>query len=599
MTKALLLGALLLPLSSLAQLSESFSDGNFTAAPTWSGHTSDWTVNAAGQLQSTNSTANSLFYLSTPNSLATATEWEFYLQLAFNTSSQNYVDVFLTASESDLTSPTIKGYFVRIGGTPDEVSLYRRNGTTSTKIIDGTDGVTDQSNTILKIRVTRNGVGQFQLFRDEEARGSWVAEGSATDNTFTTSAFFGILVKQSTASFFGRHYFDDIMVGPYTPDALPPAIRSLKATNATALDVLFSEPVETGSSTSPYNYTVDHNIGHPFTVKRDAANSALLHLAFNSPFANGALHTLTVKGIKDLAGNALASDTASFSYYLPSPGDMVVNEILFHPRTGGQDYVELYNRSQKVVDISTLYLANRSSSGAVASVKKISDTARYLQPGGYVAITEDAALLARDYFVQDPSALQSIEALPSYPNEKGTVVVVDSGRVVIDEVVYHERWHFALIVHNDGVALERTDPEGPSGDKANWHSAAASAGYGTPGYRNSQSGGSEGGDAGIVITPKVFSPDGDGYDDRATIHYQVKESGYVANITLFDISGRPVRHLVRNGLMGFQGQWTWDGLGEKGERLPAAAYILYAECFNLQGKKLVFKKTLTLARKLN
>ncbi|HEY1112115.1 MAG TPA: lamin tail domain-containing protein [Chitinophagaceae bacterium] len=597
MTKAALLGALLLPLPLFAQLNESFSDGNFTAAPAWTGYLSSWTVNPSGQLQSTDTITGSTFYLATPNSLATATEWEWYTRLAFNTSSQNYVDVYLTATESDLASTTNRGYFVRIGGTPDEVSLYRRSGTTSTRIIDGADGSTDHSNTVLKIKVVRNAAGQFLLFRDEGARDNWIAEGSVTDNTFTTSACFGILVKQSTPSFFGKHYFDDIIIRPYTPDTAPPTIRSLKATTATTLDLLFSEPVDAVSSTAVSNYSVSNSIGSPLTATRDAANSALLHLSFNTAFASGVAHTLTVKGVKDLAGNALVSEAATFSHYTPAPNDVVVNEVLFHPRTGGDDYVELYNRSDKLVDLSTLYLANRSSSGAVAAIKKLSDTARYLRPGGYVAITKNAPGLAQFYFVQDPSAVHSIGSLPSYPNEKGTVVVVDSSRVVIDEVAYHEDWHFALLANRDGVALERSDPEGPSGEKSNWHSAATSAGYGTPGYKNSQAAGDEGGNAALDITPKVFSPDGDGYDDVATITYRTAESGYVANVTLFDAGGRPVRYLVRNGLMGAQGSWTWDGLGEQRERLPAGTYILFAECFNLQGKKLVFKKTVTLARK--
>jgi hypothetical protein len=599
MTKTVLLGTLLLPLTLLAQLNESFSDGNFTAAPTWIGNIGDWTVNTSHQLQSTNSTAGSIFYLSTPNSLATATEWAFWVRLAFNTSSQNYMDVFLTASESDLTSPAVKGYFVRIGGTPDEVSLYRKDGATSTRIIDGTDGLTDRSTTVLRIKVIRNAAGQFLLFHDVDARGNWVAEGSATDNTFTASAYFGILVKQSTASFFGKHYLDDITIKPYTPDTAPPALRWVKALTPTTLDVFFSEPMDAASSTVTANYAVSNNIGRPLSVQKDATNSALLHLAFINNFSNGVPHTLTVKGVKDLAGNSLLYDTATFSYYTPSPADVVVNEILFHPKTGGEDYVELYNRSARLVDLSTLYLANRASSGVVASVKTLSDTARYVRPGGYVVMTKDADLLARDYFVRDPSAVQAIEALPSYPNDKGTVVVVDSGKVVIDEVAYSEDWHFALMVNPDGVALERINPDGPSGDKANWHSAASSAGYGTPGYKNSQYDGAEGGDVAMEITPKVFSPDRDGYDDIVTINYHMKENGYTANVTLFDVGGRPVRYLVRNSLMGVQGAWTWDGLGEKRERLPVGTYILYAECFNLQGKKLIFKKTVTLARKLN
>lgn len=598
MTKTLLLAALLLPLTLFSQLSEDFSDGNFTTSPTWTGTATDWVVNPSGQLQSTNVTVGSSFYLSTPNTLATTTEWEFYLRLAFNTSSLNYVDVFLTASESDLMSPTNQGYFVRIGGTPDEIALYRKDGTSSMKLIDGLDGVTDGSNNILKIKVTRNAAHQFHLLHDAGVSGNFVSEGIITDATYLTSAHFGILVKQSTASFFGKHYFDDIRIQPFAPDVTPPVIKWVKATSPTTLDLLFSEPVETTTSSAASNYVVNNNIGTAATATRNSSNQSLVQLTFTTAFNNGVAHMLSIKGIKDLAGNTLSPATATFSYYRPESRDVVVNEILFNPKTGGEDYVELYNRSGKLVDISALFLANRASSGAVASIKQLSNTARYLPPGGYLLITKDAALLSQFYFVKDPSAIHIIPALPSYPNEKGTVVVVDSSGMVIDEVSYNEDWHFTLLAIKEGVSLERLNPDGPSNERNNWHSAASSAGYGTPGYQNSQAGRAEGEDATLEIVPKVFSPDGDGFEDRVSITYTTRQTGYVANLTFFDAAGRPVRYLVRNGLLGTQGAWTWDGLGERGERLPVGTYIFHAEFFNLQGKKQQFKRAVVLARRM-
>src|SRR5674476_1002677 len=130
-----------------AQLSENFNDGDFTNNPAWSGGTSDFVVNSSLQLQSNNTVANSNYFLSTPNSLATSAQWEMYIQIAFNPSSANYIDIYLTASASDLTLNTTTGYFVRIGNTNDEISLYRKdNGGLITKIIDGADGVLNTNN---------------------------------------------------------------------------------------------------------------------------------------------------------------------------------------------------------------------------------------------------------------------------------------------------------------------------------------------------------------------------------------------------------------------------------------------------------------------
>ncbi|MEI9935357.1 MAG: hypothetical protein WDM71_11040 [Ferruginibacter sp.] len=43
------------------------------------------------------------------------------MELAFNTSSANYVDIYLTASASDLTQKNTTGYFVRLGNTDDDI----------------------------------------------------------------------------------------------------------------------------------------------------------------------------------------------------------------------------------------------------------------------------------------------------------------------------------------------------------------------------------------------------------------------------------------------------------------------------------------------
>ncbi len=71
----------------------------------------------------------------------------------------------------------------------------------------------------------------------------------------------------------------------------------------------------------------------------------------------------------------------------------------------------------------------------------------------------------------------------------------------------------------------------------------------------------------------------------------------MANITIFDAVGRPVRYLQRNALNGLKGFYRWDGLGEKQQKLPVGIYIVYTEVFNLQGKTKKFKNTIVLARR--
>jgi len=229
----------------------------------------------------------------------------------------------------------------------------------------------------------------------------------------------------------------------------------------------------------------------------------------------------------------------------------------------------------------------------------LSDTTRYLPTKNYVVFIEDAHDLAQHYFVKAPDAVIEISSMPSYPNTEGTVVLMDSAKNVLDEVHYQEDWQFELLADAEGVALERIDPDGTSNKKRNWRSAASDAGYGTPGYQNSQYKLFQNLIATITISPKVFSPDGDGVDDAATIEYNGLEDGAVANLFIYDASGRKVRHLAKNAVLGTSGKFRWDGLDEKGQQLPIGQYIIYTELFTLQGKKQQFKNVIVLARRLN
>jgi hypothetical protein len=847
-----------------AQVTENFSDGDFTVNPAWSGTASDWLVNPSLQLQSNNTVANSSFYLSTPNTLATEIQWDLYLRLSFNTSSTNYMDVFLTSSAQDLTAAGTTGYFVRIGNTQDEISLYRKDAAGSVKLIDGADGTTNSSDNTIRLRVIRTVNGQFRLLRDLSGSGnSFQLEGIATDLTYNTTAWFGFLVKQSTAAFFQRHYVDDINIQPYVPDTTPPSVISVSVNDATNLDLMFSEPVDPQTALDAGSYLVSGSLIHPVQVVADVVNNTLMHLVFASPFAPGISYQLSVSGVKDLAGNMMTGAIVSFSYaplrsydvviseimadpspvvglpnaeyvevknvsgraiqligwrltcgssnsgsfpnYLllpdsililtssaqatalspfgktlsvpsfPSlpneggllslqsaggltihavnyqlewienavkadggyslemidthnpcsggsnwtsshdsrggtpgqrnsvdgvnpdntpprlvrtytldslhivavfdepadsssaalplrytmtgnmqvlkaepqpplfttvllqlsgpllpqviytlkvndvadcqgntlgqfrevragkpeevmPGDLVINEVLFNPKPGGVDYVEVYNRSKKIVDASLLFIASRNSSGQITGQRKWLTQPFLFFPGDHLVLTEDPSAVAAQFLVRDQGSVLKVPSFPSLPDDSGALLITSQQGMVIDELHYSDKWQFALIRDAEGIALERTDPEGKSQDPMNWHSAASTFGYGTPTARNSQYRQPDDGQALLTISP-VFSPDNDGFEDLALIHYSVEESGYLANLNLYDGNGNRVRQLVRNGLLGRKGTWTWDGLDDAGHRLSMGTYILVAELFNLQGKKKAYKFAVVLARR--
>lgn len=382
-------------------------------------------------------------------------------------------------------------------------------------------------------------------------------------------------------------------------DDTAPAIKNVYTKDNSTIALQFDEPVDSFNAVDQAHYTINPSPGINFiTVTGNDLTEVQLKL--NAVLNVTTIYTLTVSGIKDCAGNTSTAEQAKFG--LPqdaAASDMVINEILFNPRPDAYDYLEFYNRSNNIIDASKLYIGNRNSSGVISSLKKLMEQPFYIFPGEYIVVTEDISSLQKNYLVKNPRVVVTLSSLPSFPDEKGTAVLTNFQGEVVDELNYSDDWHFALIANAEGVALERIEPDKPTKNADNWHSAASTAGYGTPGYKNSQFKQTDNINATIELTPKVFSPDNNGVDDITTIQYQIGETGYVGNITIFDVSGRMVRHLVKNATLGIRGNWNWDGLDEKGQKLAIGNYIIYTELFNLHGRKKQFKNVVVLARQLN
>lgn len=469
-----------------AQVSDNFSDGDFTANPTWAlSSASDFSV-GAGQLKSANTTTNSSFYISTTSTLTSNCTWEFYINLQLNTSSLNYIDAYLMSDVSNLSATSINGYFVRIGSTADDISLYKRTGASTNSLVIGTAGVLNTSNNTIKIRVTRNSLNLWTLERDITGTGStYVTEGTATDATFTTSNSFGFLVKQSTVSFFGKHVFDDINVATIVADLTAPTIVSSTVISNTQLDILFNEAVEITSAQNTSNYVADNSLGNPNTATRDASNFSLVHLSFTTPFTNAALNTLTVSNVQDLALNAITSATTNFTYLAPVTvgyKDIVINELFADPspviNLTNAEFVELYNRSSNTFNLNGLRLAD-SYTGTGATLGNY-----VMAPNSYVIIcpiADTAQFTTLGYMNK-----LGVSSFPTLNNSGDNIYLKTNAGTFIDSVNYKDTWYKDAVKKDGGYTLEQINPNlNPSCSQINNWIASIDADGGTPGFVNS------------------------------------------------------------------------------------------------------------------
>jgi hypothetical protein len=382
-------------------------------------------------------------------------------------------------------------------------------------------------------------------------------------------------------------------------DREAPVLRRAYTRDSSTVILVLNEPIDSISAAITSAYSIDGGLSINAAIPLPPLFDQV-QIRLSSPMQPNIIYQLTAGNLKDCAGNQLRSNSSVRTGIPadPAPGEWIINEVLFNPVSNGYDYVEFLNNSKKIVDASRLFIANRNSNGAISSVKPLSNVPWYVFPGEYAVETEDAERLALYYFVKNPDRVFVMDVPPGFPDEEGDVLALNFQGQLVDELHYHKDWHFKLIDHDEGVSLERIDPGAKTQEKTNWHSAASTAGYGTPTQTNSQYKRLNSPGAAISVTPLLFSPDNDGRDDFVSIQYQMTEQGYVANVTLFNTAGEPVRNLVRNAILGWEGYWNWDGLDDQGKKLPVGNYIVLAEIFNLKGTKKQFKQVLTLARYL-
>ena len=386
------------------------------------------------------------------------------------------------------------------------------------------------------------------------------------------------------------------------PDRTSPTISRVGVDDATHITVWFSETVDSTNSQNALNYTIDNGIGNPTTVFTHIPDFKYVNLTLQSPLATGVVYTLTsTNSIVDCAGNQLLTGTsARFAIPLTAEAnDLVINELLYDPPTGCVDFVEVFNRSTKVLDMKELVLSNYDTlSQIITHYNEISKDPFLILPGEFLVLTTDSSSIKKFYKTTNPKGFINMTGFPSMNNDKGVVAITNKSGLLIDVVSYNTSMQYPLLTNLDGVSLERISPERRSNDITNWHSASEAVGYATPGYKNSQFGIAITDENEITLSPDIFSPDNDGYNDNLTIAYSFGAPGNNASVTIYDAKGRLIRNLINHELCGTSGAFSWDGITNDRTKAMIGRYIVFVEVFGMDGKVKHYKKTTVLGGKL-
>jgi hypothetical protein len=477
-------GLLLLTCFVQGQLvSDDFSDGDITTGVVWTGETTKHTVNATFQLQTAGPGVSDTAYLVTTTGTLDVSQpivWEFYFKLNFNPSTTNNARIYLMSNNPNLRGP-LQGYFVRIGenSIPDRLQFYRQNGTTTTLLFSGSTNtfeITPEG----RVKVTRATNGEWTFETDATGGSNFQLEGTHTDNTYTNSGYFGFWSKYSTTNSTNFIYDDVVINGSVVVDVTPPVITAVNAPTDNTLTVTFDEPVSNATASVLTNYSVNLGVGNPLTAAVNGTNLNQADLTFAAgAFANSTTYTLTTQLVEDFSGNAMATSTNNFVYFVSAPPatrDVVINEIFADPspQIGLPDaeFIELYNRSNQIYDLAGWKFSDASSTITLPSY--------VLMPGAYVAIAPNSAAFEFSIF---PNVLL-VSSLPSLNNASDLLTIYDPADNIIDQVEYFDSWYQDPIKKNGGYSLELINPDLPCSGYFNWIASNDPNG-GTPGTQNS------------------------------------------------------------------------------------------------------------------
>jgi hypothetical protein len=313
-------------------------------------------------------------------------------------------------------------------------------------------------------------------------------------------------------------------------------------------------------------------------------------LSWNGPLERGTTHSWQVLDAKDCTASPI--DLPAFEAYWCDSGEVVVNELLFNPRSGGSDFLELRNQAAYPIDLTGWTMcAEDDLRDLIWSTPLHSGD---LQPQELMVVLEDSSDIALRYPFHDAKRFLHGD-LPAYNDREGVVVICDPTQTVIERFAYDASMHFELITDPEGVSLERIQPHMPASQRDNWHSASESVGFASPGLPNSQylAGGAS--KSHVSLTSNHISPDGDGHEDLLGIQIKPFSNGFAANVAIYGTSGMLERSVATAFPLGLDNTLFWDGLSDWGRVSKPGLYVVWVDLYNTNGDRSQYRIPVVVA----
>jgi len=436
-----------LPISLWAQWTETFDGASLDSA--WKGQHAVW-QQKNGHLQSNGpAQSGTCLRLSRATELGDSFELQALSSLNMATSSNNYLSFILQGKN--------KYWRVKLGGTPDEVSLYEEN----TLLIDGADKTLASSSINpmgIRLRVS-SGMAELAICLGNDTL-NWLVQGTAILDSFSVdSLLIEACYSSSNAASF---YLEDIRIGNILYDKTAPfVLRHYKVGQAWHL--FFSEAMDTATGQAL-----------PFfgdSIAYFWANSRQLILPV---FLGDTL--LDLQDFKDQNGNALLEPNIRLKDPRLTFRSIHISELMADPNpTAGlpeQEWIELFNGSPDDIEMNSCQLQDATSNALFPDYS--------FQSGAYLLLAANCSLLT-----QYGPCLELAISSSLLNNSGDELLLIHRNGDTLENLHYSNSWYKDALKSDGGYSLEKRDPFNACvPDKVNFVASKDAQG-GSPGRINS------------------------------------------------------------------------------------------------------------------
>ena len=213
-----------------------------------------------------------------------------------------------------------------------------------------------------------------------------------------------------------------------------PDIDYVSVLSPNTIEVVFNQNMNQFSLENTDNYTIVEFDAHPISATVSQDNCKCVTLTFTQDLVFHKFHNILVFGSLNCSGTPVV-DGCSCTFGVPDEavgGDVVINEILFDPISPAADYVEIYNKSDKVLNINNLKLGVVKSSfpnPPDTLIKDICNENRQLMPGSYLLLTTTPDEIGAQYECATKNFI-TMKNFPSYPNSGATAILYYDDRII-------------------------------------------------------------------------------------------------------------------------------------------------------------------------